>query len=363
MEEIGVGLELNEPAGLGTAEVSVDSVLGLEEPLEDTIGLELEQPIALNAGEDAVASALSLENPRSEVEEVGAGLELDESDEIENSDPQLAEPTDLELPPTKRACDEDLSHVEVISAREPASSRASLRGITSGTRVSEAATQIGTCWVFVDTNLDALLGALQSRTLSVTRVFVKEASADMLALISQLVPPSMTVSPWPLELPLSCAPCTIALTSYRVALAFCSLLASAGVVAILATKSYRKPSPPWRITTLPTDHPSLGGVTGTKGRLHLFTLVSSWSKSDLLPWPSAVERDLSTLLSYGEAVLTSAPPPAIQKVVPLRAHQTMTDPTSGGPVYHSCALHPPPPPLSTLVHAPTGPTLPRILHQ
>ena len=100
MEEIGVGLELNEPAGLGTAEVSVDSVLGLEEPLEDTIGLELEQPIALNAGEDAVASALSLENPRSEVEEVGAGLELDESDEIENSDPQLAEPTDLELPPT-----------------------------------------------------------------------------------------------------------------------------------------------------------------------------------------------------------------------------------------------------------------------
>jgi len=307
-------------------------VLGLT---AENVGLRFGGNPGLEVELDAPAGAVELE--------LGPALELD----VVN----LEEPLE-ELSPAKRPRDEDLSQVEVASppASEPVSSRASLRGITSGTRISGPAPQIGTCWVFVDTNLDALLGALQSRVLTVTRVLVSGSSEVLLALIQQLVPASTIVALWSLGLPLDCPPCTLALISWRLGRPLCASLASAGVVAILATKNYRQSAPPWRITTLPVDHPSLGGVTATTGCLHLFTLVSTWSKADLLPWPSAVQRDLSTLLSYGEPVLTSVPPPSLQQVVPLRAHQTRTDPKSGQPVYHSCGLLPASPTLSTLVH-------------
>jgi hypothetical protein len=234
------------------------------------------------------------------------------------------------------------------------SNRASLRGVTSGTRSTSLCPPGGTCWVFVENNLDVLLGALTHGGLSITRVFVRDPST--LATVVKLVHATgATVAPWDASLALEYTPCTLALISHRASHQLFDDLAAAGVVGVLSTGGYRRhTTKPWRMIAIPLRHSNLGGVTSTEKTLHLFLLVSSWNEEDLDPPTIFVPRDMSTLLSYGEEVLRKTGAPALQQVEPLRAHSVKTDPISGSEIYHGRGLLPASPSSETLVLTPAA---------
>jgi hypothetical protein len=226
--------------------------------------------------------------------------------------------------------------------------RASLRGVTSGIRSSGPPPIIGACWVFLNDKLDALLGALQFQALDITHVFLQDAL--LLPTVRSLVPAATTIVTDPRDLPP--LPCQLALVGFRVHPGFLARLATAGVVAALALGGTGRFRRPWKRTRLEIRHSSLGGVTESCLDGHLLLRLDDWTAADLDRPTTAVPRDLSTLLSYGEPVLRSCPPPALQQVTPLCAHRTMLDPPTGRPVYHSGGLLSAQPALSTLIQAP-----------
>ena len=83
------------------------------------------------------------------------------------------------------------------------------------------------------------------------------------------------------------------------------------------------------------DHSSLGGVTASKHTLVPFTLVTGWSQADALPPPTAIARDLRTILEYNVDILGSTVPgPAYKELHPLRVHQSRVFGPFKLPVFH-----------------------------
>lgn len=202
----------------------------------------------------------------------------------------------------------------------PASSRASLRGITSGIGTCGRPHTLETAWIFVGSNLDVLLGALQSWLLTITRVFLfGDADGE---LIRKLVPLVTEVVRWENVLPAG-PPCTLALTSLRIRQRLCNHLARAGVTAILGTANHQRVTRPWRLLKVHSSHSLLGGVTTSTSLLSLFTLIADWSLADVLAPPAATARDLSTIMEYNVEIMgPNVPGPAFTEVKPLKVHQS-----------------------------------------
>ena len=141
---------------------------------------------------------------------------------------------------TKRKPSRRLAPVKRVAGVSLPSNRESLRGVTSGVRSTTGTPSGGTCWVFVDKNLDVLLGALSHQALSITRVFVADlpTRAIMAALVLST---GAQVAPWDFSLALQYTPCTIALVSYRVNPKF---LAEMGAVGVLLSNVVYRRLPP-----------------------------------------------------------------------------------------------------------------------
>ena len=119
-------------------------------------------------------------------------------------------------PDSKRGLDSPLA---AGSPKRPhLSERASLRGVTSGTRPSGQLTPSGTCWIFVDgTNWDVLLSLLSQGLLDVLRVFVRDGDPEVITNLETLVGnPNIPVTGWDPVAATGFTPCHISLVGYRV---------------------------------------------------------------------------------------------------------------------------------------------------
>jgi hypothetical protein len=227
--------------------------------------------------------------------------------------------------------------------------RASLRGITSGTRRAGQLTTAGSCWVFVDgTNWDVLLSLLSHASLDLLRVFVKHEDPELLSLVTRLVGnPGIPVCYWDPDEAAEFSPCHLSLVSYRIGAPFFEAMTNLGVSAVLTTGGFRRVARPWRRSIVrDLAHAALGGITTTTKGLHLAHRVSDWSADDLLPISPAIPRDLGTLLSYGADFSSSSKAPASPQVEPLRAHEVGTG------IYHGRGLLPSFPTPSTRIITP-----------
>ena len=257
------------------------------------------------------------------------------------------------VPSLKRSLPLDLGTVG--SKRPHVTPRASLRGVTSGIRQVGNLPCTGTCWVFVDAkNWDVLFSVLSPSSLQLLRVFVKDGDPDLISDVSTLIgDPSIPVSAWNPEEAASFSPCDMALVSYRTGTSskptFLDSMAQAGVPVLLSTGGFRHLSRPWRRSMVNrVSHAGLGGVTVSTRGLYVAHLVSDWNPADLLPSSLSVPRDLSTLLSFGAPISSSARAPTLTQVEPLRAWEVF--PGSG--VYHGKGLLPSFPTATTQIITP-----------